>query len=296
MGKAFMGNRVGEINTATNGQKMTIVTYRTGRDLDVEFEDGTLVQHKCYTAFQDGKIKNPNLYGSAHIGETGIAKNGMQMRIIACRSHDDMDIEFEDGTRVYHKTYQSFKQGYIKNPNIAYTCNIQRTKNASDRYVGKIGIAKNGLKMTIIAYRGWDDIDIEFEDGIVVTNKSYQNFQRGSVKHPDYNMFRLSQHIKDRTGETKLGKNGLVATICEYTNYYTIRVKFDTGHISDPIQYQQFLRGDIKHPFPYNLGMVSIEKPAYIYNDVGNFFCRCNKCHKADILTIQEIREHRCEV
>ena len=53
-------NRIGEINIATNGQSMRIVAYRKSKDIDVEFEDGTIVTNKMYSNFLKGKITNPN--------------------------------------------------------------------------------------------------------------------------------------------------------------------------------------------------------------------------------------------
>ena len=49
---------------------------------------------------------------------------------------------------------------------------------------GEIGYNNQGEKMTIIRCRGCEDIDIEFEDGIIVYNKDYNNFKNGRIKHP----------------------------------------------------------------------------------------------------------------
>ena len=294
MGKAFMGNRVGEINTATNGQKMTIIAYRKSKDIDIQFEDGTILQHRQYQEFKHGWVKNPSIIAKSHIGETNTAKNGQKMTIIAWRTSKDIAIEFEDGTKVYHKKYYAFCEGYVKNPNVNYDCNMQRSINAGNRHVGETRVATNGLKMTLIAYRTSADVDVQFEDGVVVTNKNYSCFVQGRIGHPKITL--PSSHLNDRTGESTIALNGLKATIAEYQNSTTMRVRFETGYLTDNTQYIQFKRHMIHHPFPYQLGNVSIEKPAYIYNDVGNFYCRCNTCHKADILTIQEIKEHRCEV
>ena len=44
-----------------NGQIMTIIAYRNAVDLDVQFEDGTIVKNKQYDKFKKGQIKNLNL-------------------------------------------------------------------------------------------------------------------------------------------------------------------------------------------------------------------------------------------
>lgn len=53
-------NRVGETNIATNGQKMTIIAYHNASNIDIQFEDGTIVYHKEYKRFKKGQIANPN--------------------------------------------------------------------------------------------------------------------------------------------------------------------------------------------------------------------------------------------
>ena len=48
------------------------------------------------------------------VGETAVASNGMLMTIIAYRNTNDIDIQFEDGTILYHKQYNSFSRGQIR--------------------------------------------------------------------------------------------------------------------------------------------------------------------------------------
>ena len=52
--------RVGESNIANNGQTMTIIEYRNSNDIDIQFEDGTIVKNKGYKDFKKRMIKNPN--------------------------------------------------------------------------------------------------------------------------------------------------------------------------------------------------------------------------------------------
>lgn len=51
--------------------------------------------------------------------------------------------------------------------------------------VGEVKKANNGLMMRIIAYRSRRDIDIEFEDGVIVYHRSYDKFILGSIRHPN---------------------------------------------------------------------------------------------------------------
>lgn len=69
MGK--IKDRKGEFGVSSQGENMTIVRYGGKADIDVKFEDGTVVEHKQYNDFLKGKIKNPyfpNVYGFGFIG------------------------------------------------------------------------------------------------------------------------------------------------------------------------------------------------------------------------------------
>ena len=49
-------NVVGEQHISSKGQIMTITKCQTLKDITVEFEDGTIVEHKAYSDFLRGKI------------------------------------------------------------------------------------------------------------------------------------------------------------------------------------------------------------------------------------------------
>jgi hypothetical protein len=98
---------------------MQLIKYRDTSDVDVQFEDGTVVYHKHYNAFKKGTVQNPNkpiVKTINRVGETRIAHNGMRMRVMVYRWNKDIDVQFEDGTVVEHKQYNDFKNGTIKHP------------------------------------------------------------------------------------------------------------------------------------------------------------------------------------
>ena len=61
--------RIGEVNFNTYGHKMTVVSYKSERDIEILFEDGHI--KKCsYGRFKSGNVKNnfmPSKYGIAYI-------------------------------------------------------------------------------------------------------------------------------------------------------------------------------------------------------------------------------------
>ena len=170
--------RIGETSITKNNLKMTIIAYRKNNDIDIQFEDGTIVKHKSYACFLEGSIEYPEYLIKNRIGEISTAKNGMKMTIIAYRKNNDIDIQFEDGTIVRHKCYYNFLSG-----SILYGANP--VDKFANKRIGKTSMASNGLKMTIIAYRGVYDIDIKFEDGIIVEHISYSSFVKSRNIHPE---------------------------------------------------------------------------------------------------------------
>ena len=64
-------DRTGEVGYNNDGEKMMIVKYSNANDIDVKFEDGTIIKHNAYNNFKKGNIKNPyfpSFYGVGFIG------------------------------------------------------------------------------------------------------------------------------------------------------------------------------------------------------------------------------------
>ena len=95
------------------------------------------------------------------------------MTIIAYRTTDDIDVQFEDGYIRYHMTYRLFKLGCIHNDHFA------NPQIANRVYESKLN--KQGVLMTIIAYRNAHDIDVSFELGGVSEHKGYREFLNGGI-------------------------------------------------------------------------------------------------------------------
>ena len=170
--------RIGQIGVNNQGLKMTIIAYRGCDDIDVQFEDETIVENRRYGHFLKGTITNHNYKDSRIIdrtSETNINNQGLKMIIIAYRGANDIDVQFEDGTIVENKQYNHFLKGIISYPNYY-------KKNR----IGETNVNGQGIKMTIIDYRNNNDIDVQFEDGTIVEHKQYDNFLKGSIAHFSY--------------------------------------------------------------------------------------------------------------
>ena len=67
-----MNNRIGQENVNNQGCMMKIIEYRNAKDIDIQFEDGTIITNKVYDSFKKGTIKNPNHASVYNIGYLGI--------------------------------------------------------------------------------------------------------------------------------------------------------------------------------------------------------------------------------
>ena len=183
-------SRLGETRMMNCGMKATIIRYGNNGDIDVRFEDDTIIKHRQYGEFKKGTIVNQNIKASAEnrLGETRMMNCGMKATIIRYGKADDIDVRFEDGTVVEHRRYGTFKKGEIAKQNI---------KASVENRLGETWMMNCGMKATIIRYGGATDIDVRFEDESVVEHKTYDNFKRGTIAHRSLN---LSHGSKDFHG------------------------------------------------------------------------------------------------
>lgn len=111
-------DRLGETRMMNCGMEATIIRYGRSDDIDVRFKDGAIAKCKRYKEFKKGEIAHPSTTAEARLGETQMMNCGMEATIIRYNGVHDIDVRFEDGTVVEHKTYDAFKKGKIANPNI----------------------------------------------------------------------------------------------------------------------------------------------------------------------------------
>ena len=157
-------NRLGETRMMNCGMKATIIRYGKAIDIDVRFEDGTVVKHKSYGKFQKGGIANPNIKAS-RFDETRMMSCGIEATIIRYGGATDIDVRFKDGIIVKNRTYDAFKKGNIDNPNF-------------NPRLGETRMMNCGMEATIIRYGNNTDIDVCFEDGAIVEHKAYDAFKK----------------------------------------------------------------------------------------------------------------------
>lgn len=236
-------NRTGETRIMNCGMQATIINYKNSHDISIKFEDGTILEHKYYGDFKNGKIENPKLKKDYQnrVGTKKIMNCGYVATLVAYRKNTDVDVQFEDGTLVQNRLYQDFLRGEIIHPKL---------KVDVDKIIGTKKTMHCGIDATIVAYRGTNDIDVLFDDGILVTNCSYSAFKGQRIQHPKNKITldntSLGRHV---IGETRMMSCGSKATIIAYRTSKDLDVQFEDGEIIYNKSYSNFKNGKIEHPY-----------------------------------------------
>lgn len=195
---------------------------------------------------------NPSGHGrfvNDRTGEVRMMSCGQTATIIVYRSNLDIDVQFEDGAVVTNKQYESFKLGYIKHPNHEISGIYKRRNDLREKRIGKSKVMNNGMHSTIIGYRNIFDIDIQYEDGVIIKGICYSSWVKGEIKHPTIKS--LSQQKvseEDLKGQINTMSNGMQATIIAARSIKDVDVQFEDGNIVEHAAYSSFKSGHICHP------------------------------------------------
>ena len=191
-------SHIGERKQMKNGLFATIIAYRNCNDIDVEFEDGTIREHRRYSNFNEGSIpicsqRNltpkaecvniPRLEKGHRLGQTAIMSNGISATIIRYFNANNIDIKWDNGIITEHCRYNNFIAGAIR-------CTPKKNQDGTrtNRKVDRINekrMMNCGLYATIIKYINCKDLDVQFEDGYIAEHVKYQTFMHGRVYNPN---------------------------------------------------------------------------------------------------------------
>lgn len=249
------GGRVGETKVSKWGEKMTIIEWEDSRHIKIQFDNGDVIETTSHI-FNHNGIQSPTYKQQRYqnrIGETRKNTKGQTMRVIAYRSHHDIDVQFETGEIREHMSYSAFCNGTIA------TSPKQKSYTADD-VLGAINKAKNGQLMTVTAFRTGVDIDVTFEDGTVVPGVRYGNFLTGCIKNPNYKrpkptvlipqakVSRTDKQREARLHQTYMTKDGDSFTIVEYINSKNITIRFADGIEKYKVRFQDIAKNKVNKP------------------------------------------------
>lgn len=159
---------VGTVVLQSCGKSAECIAYRGSCDVDIRFDDGVIVRQRVFRAFLRGEIRHPSFY-SEYEGQSLTYNDGRPCTCIAYRSSSDIDVEFEDGSKLL-SIQSNMLTGWKK------------VHNSSLSRVRCLGVSipmKCGLTATCVAYRDYKDIDIQFEDGVIVMGTYRTSFYLG---------------------------------------------------------------------------------------------------------------------
>ena len=286
--------RIGEKYIQNCGMYATCVEYRNSHDIDVKFEDKTIIHHKTWKNFKNGNIANPNVTYDEYRTRNGrIPKNDYMNTQFAI--NDDISAIIVEYTDYHHvKILDSIgisrivSMDYLKrNKHKVVKKSEKMTKKRNNINYKAIRIKEKrmmrcGMYATIIDYCNSHDITVQFDDGTIVFHKEYRSFINGNIKNANIKKEKKYKRKKEitnkkilaeRNGQRAKMRCGMNATIIDYNKSNDMTVRFDDGYIATHIRYSDFLKGHVanhnltknKQNIRYNNSFASINNDSKSY-------------------------------
>lgn len=230
------------------GQKAICIEDRGCFDIDIQFEDGTVVT-TTRGAFRIGSVANPSLGRGAavrsknnFVGLEKVMNCGYKCKIIKYINAKDITVEFEDGIIVEHRYKSDFDRGNILHPNLDRGFTV-RSKNS---ILGQSKVMNDNCKCKVIDYINCDNITVEFEDGTILKHGTKKSFELGQIHNP--NALSVRTLSTSLVGVVKQMNNGMFAECIEDFGERNITIEFDDGTLVYNRSRSHFLHGEISNP------------------------------------------------
>lgn len=242
----YINQYIGKTFELKSGHTFTITEYRNNKDVDGYFEDGTVQTHVCVGALKKGSLLHPNDELPNRIGLVRCMNNGMQATIIAYRKYKDIDVQLETGEILQHCDYKAWEEGRLPPPKHG---SATKQKRLNEQRAGQQKCQNGTHIATILEYRTYYDIDVQFEDGCVAKNVSYGSFSKGKLLHPNQTTQDIhKQNLRAKyVGLHNINDNDMTMQIIKYEGYKNVLVQFeDTYTIWTTLKH--FQDGTVQHP------------------------------------------------
>ena len=178
------------------------------------------------------------------VGDSLLMNCGVIATIISKRCYKDIDVLFESGEIITNRSINEFTKGTIHCPSLKRNTSIKTNR------LGEIKRMNCGMNAKIIKYNKYEDIDVEFDDGYVSKNKTYESFKRGSIVNEKVKHKYHHSKRDERIGEVIKNKQGCFMKIIDYDNYNKIVVEFqDEYKFILNSNYGNFKNGTIMNPY-----------------------------------------------
>lgn len=179
------------------------------------------------------------------VGKEITLPSGLKCKIIKDNGDGTIIVKPENG-EPFVTTYHNFVRKRIKSKNDTIPTNLLIER------IGEQLDMKCGMIATIINYRGYNDIDVQLENGDIFEHIQYRRFKNRNLT-PINSASCLHNHClsEQRLHERKMMNDGSMAEIIEYKNSKDITVKFDSGYIKEHTEYKKFYNGCISDANKY---------------------------------------------
>lgn len=104
--------KVGETKISNEGYLITIIRYVNSSNIDVQFEDGTVVKSVYYSNFTAGSVRKP----VNRVGEKYITNEGYEIEIIEYFNYKNCTTRFKSGFILKDVMYGNIITGSVSNP------------------------------------------------------------------------------------------------------------------------------------------------------------------------------------
>lgn len=178
--KRYTKSCKGERRLMSNGEYATCIAYRNTNDIDIQFDDGTIVEHRHKSDFYNQKISNPNNPKASCKGETYTMLNGDEATCIEYNKAVDIKVKFHKTGSIVSCTKSCFINGVVHDPLSKET----KVLNSEKEVLNKTLLMNCGLYCTCIEYFNARNITVEFEDGTRLYNIHKDCFLARSILHP----------------------------------------------------------------------------------------------------------------
>lgn len=175
------------------GEYAILTVYHSAKNIDVQFQDGTVRKGVTLSSFRKGKVKKvppkhaKKVETADRVGKKAVQyyRDGeMEAECTAYRTACDIDVKFANNLIKEHVRWNHFVRGQISPKDRVFNGRHWIDPRDPKKRVGCSFVQRtSGIKAVCTAYRGANDIDIRFEDGVERHHKTWYNFAKGRISH-----------------------------------------------------------------------------------------------------------------
>lgn len=214
---------VGYKYTNKQGLKAEVVKYQGRKNIDVKFEDGTIVTGTNGTYIKKGLPLNPN-YGKVKVGDRFPCKDGDEVEVVEYLDSTKVRIRWVSDGEEKWRALSDIKSGINKHP-------TRGSFNVGDKVqTNNCGVVE------VVKVNSATDVVIVFDDG-TEKRTSAQSLRDGSVSHPNGTRVRI--------GQTYTANCGWICRVVGYEDAHNVLVEWEDGTRSKHPT-RDIVRGGIK--------------------------------------------------